>query len=337
MGKLRLHTNENRFSHAYLTELNHHYRDSLENIINYPNSISDELANTIAAYHGIQPESIYFGNGLDEVIATLVLLFSREGDRIIYPEKTFCAYQESVKLFHRIPIVCRMSNFRIDMEDLLSCIKQGAKMVFVCNPHNPTGTALNENEIRTIMEACEQYHTILVIDEAYVDYYCETVDMHRVTHSPYLFMLRTFSKFYSMSGLRLGYAVSSPENIKKLHTIKQALPYNINHIAQQLACKIFRIMNRSRKTILDEFFTSKKYLYDQLDLLGIPYIKSFANFVTVDLQRDTEPIMNILDEQYHILVRSCNTWNMKTYMRITIGTIKEMNAFICALKKVLCI
>lgn len=86
---------------------------------------------------------IYFGNGLDEVIVALVLLFAHEGDLILFSENTFSAYQESVRLFLRRPVITALTNYRISVKSILTNLKQGVKLVFLCNPHNPTGSSLS--------------------------------------------------------------------------------------------------------------------------------------------------------------------------------------------------
>ena len=143
-------------------------------------------------------------------------------------------------------------------------------------------------------------------------------------------LLRTFSKTYGLAGLRIGYAVAKPEFIKYMNRVRQ--PFNVNILAQVAALEALGddgFLKRSRKTILD----GKRYLYNQLDKLGLRYIPSVANFILVDVKQDCRIVFNKLLKQ-GVIVRPMGLYNLKNFIRVTIGTKKENIRFINSLRRV---
>lgn len=329
---IRLHVNENHFVNPFIEELN--LNNSIECFVNYPDSGCCDLAQKMAGYYNIDVSNLFFGNGLDEIIALLVLCLSREGEKIIYPENTFNAYGFCSHFFHRVSETVKLKDYKIDIAELLEKIKMGAKIVFLCNPHNPTGSFLSCEEMLAILQECKNAGTYLVIDEAYYEFCGITLGFLEATSNSNLIILRTMSKFYGMAGVRLGYAVSTKENIKLLNQIKTFLPFNVNHFAQAYGGIIFDHINKHKKEILNSFNSAKIFLCNNLEAMSLSYLPSASNFVTLNLGVDAANITEKLKTS-GILVRYCKDWNLPELVRVTVGTEAEILVFMETLGKLL--
>lgn len=177
-----------------------------------------------------------------------------------------------------------------------------------------------------ILQACEKVDAYLVVDEAYYEYSGVTLGLLQASFHPHLFILRTFSKFDSMAGLRLGYAVSTSENIRRLRDIKSVLPFNVSHIAKVFGVPIFKLVNDHRDHILNKFIEAKSYLCSGLDSIGVSYLPSLANFITVNFGDSVALVIETLEKE-GVLIRSCKEWNMHHFARITVGTKDEIDIF----------
>lgn len=202
----------------------------------YPESKCFYLVRRIATELGVGSHQIIVGNGSNELIELLTRGFLSEGDQVISSEISFLVYPILTQLCGAEFVSVPMKDFRYDLQGILDVITDRTKIIFIANPNNPTGTYLTFSEIEEFISRVPK-HVIICFDEAYIDF-VEAQDFpnmlfHIKTEKQNMILLRTFSKSYGLAGLRVGYAVGSPEMIEYLHKLRQ--PFNVNSIAQAAA------------------------------------------------------------------------------------------------------
>lgn len=211
------------------------------------------------------------------------------------------------------------------------------KLSFICNPHNPTGTFLYDEEMEHLVNMIENTKSILIVDEACIDYVTNrkcssTVRYVRIGKPVVLF--RTFSKLYGMAGLRCGYVIGPDQLIEKMMIVRNALPFNVNQLALCAAIasmKDEKFANDVRKN--NE--KVKNWFYSQLKSMGLSYIESQANFVLVKLPVSSQLFSERLFKEYGILVRDASCFGFNNYVRISLATLEMMQYVVDAFKNVM--
>lgn len=214
---LRLNYNENCYVNQYFSRF---LEDSVD-ITNYPSIEFEEFRNRIAGMYRIEKDNIYLGNGIDELILSIVILFCDEGDEIIIPEKTYKGYENSANLLKRAVVLAKLENYKVSVKNIIARITEKTKIIFICNPHNPTGSVISKKEIMQLIYVCEKNNILFVLDEAYYEFCGDVENWYQYSSSLKNFIvLRTFSKFYGAAGLRIGYAISNKQVIKKMREME---------------------------------------------------------------------------------------------------------------------
>ena len=295
----------------------------------YPDSQSFYLKNKIAESLKLMPSEIVTGNGSDELIDIIIKAFVEDDENIVTADVTFLEYKIIAKTAGREVITAPLKYFKFDLAALNKKINNKTKVVFIANP---TGTYCNRKEINDFLSGLPE-NCLLVLDEAYdtfidVKDFPDSLNLFRKNN---MIILRTFSKAYGLAGLRVGYAVANSEIASYMERARQ--PFNVNLLAQvgaiaALDDKVF--LRKSRKLVLE----GKKYLYSALHSLGLAYVPSVSNFILIDVGRDGVQLFKDLLRQ-GVIVRDMNQYGLKNFVRVTIGTKKENEKFIKALKAVL--
>lgn len=308
-------------------------KKAVEKVSLYPDGTCFALRNAVAAHLGIQPDYLSFGAGSDELIREIGTAFLEDGDCVIQGDPTFSQYEGAATVNDCPCASVPFKGYDYDLDGLISCLDSRTKLVFIANPNNPTGTMLTHNQVETLIAKMPE-RAILVLDEAYNEY-IERPDFPNslpwVLEGRNIILLRTFSKVYGLAGLRLGYAIARPELIGYIERVR--LPFNVSSVAQVAAIASLpdqEHVEKSRRLNSE----GKAYLYREFGRLGLPYAPSEANFVWVDLRRDSVEVFKAL-LQKGVIIRTGDIFGCPTHARVTIGKPEDNRRFIQALEEVL--
>lgn len=311
------------------------FLDANENPFNepynrYPDPLQKKLKEKISVLKNIPTKNIFLGNGSDEPIDLLIRAFCEPGvDNIVTIDPTYGMYQVAADISGvELRKVSLNNNFDIDATKIIGATSNNTKLIFLCSPNNPTGNSLNKKEIFKIVKS---FNGIVIIDEAYIDFAPEKSIQPKLKDYPNLVILQTFSKAWGMAGIRLGMAFSSTEIIEILNKIKY--PYNLNILTQQKALELLEQKETVENWI--KLIIAERHKMEKL-LSEFPFVvkiyPSDANFLLVKMH-DAKGVYNYLAET-GIIVRDRSKVHLcENSLRITIGTPKENEILIIALKK----
>ncbi len=300
----------------------------------YPDGGGVALRRRIAREHGVTPAMIALGAGSNELLALLVQLFVGPGDEVVCSDPTFVMYGILVRGQGGVDVAVPSRGLAHDLDAMLAAIGPRTRMVFVCNPNNPTGTLVDAVAWARFLASVPP-HVVVVSDEAYHEYvddpaYPRTIDDLAREHP--LVILRTFSKLYALAGLRIGYAIARPEIAALFDRVR--VPYDVSApalAAAEAALDDVAHGEHSRAVVRE----GKALLLAALPEIGLVVHPSHTNFVLADLGRDARPLCAAL-ERRGILVRSMTSFGMApNWLRITIGSAEENSALLAALSTVL--
>ncbi len=290
---------------------------NLKDIKYYPDSQCSEIRQKISEKYNININSIIIGNGTDQIIEMVCDSFIEPGRNIVISDPTFLIYEKSALKCNGKVIKVPLGKFRQDAEKLIASVNDKTKVLFLTNPHNPTGTNINYEEFDYIIKNLKN-DILLVVDEAYSEYMAEEDKVDTVSYlSRYnnIVILRTFSKIYGLAGLRIGYGIADSKVISALNRIR--LPFNVNFIAQKAAVKALEnesYVNDIKNKIKEE----KNKYYRVLAEDSIEFIKSHANFILIRTGRGSDVIVEELLKKGFI-VRPGKNIGLPGYIRVTIA------------------
>jgi len=295
----------------------------------YPNADSDELKKVLASYHGLKEEQIFIGNGSDEVLALTFLTCFNGTKPLLFPDISYSFYPVYCDLYH-IPFqtIPLDQEFKINKEDYL--IDNGG--IIFPNPNAPTGELVSLDFIDDLLSKNQE--SIVVIDEAYIDFGGQTV-VPLLKKYDNLLIIQTFSKFRSLAGIRLGVALGNKEIISKLYDVKNSFnSYPVDRLAQVIGKASIEDSDYVKENAQKVIKTREKTV-DRLKKLGCEMTNSYANFIFVKHpQIDGEVLFKELRKQ-GIVVRWFNKPRINQYLRITIGTDEQMDRLVEEMKKII--
>jgi histidinol-phosphate aminotransferase len=295
----------------------------------YPDPLQWELKKKISSIKNIAPENILLGNGSDECIDLLIRAFCDPlKDNIIICPPTYGMYEVYAHIndvqVREVPL---HPNFQLDLEGLEHSIDGNTKLIFFCSPNNPTGNSMEREDIEMVLN---NFDGIVVIDEAYINYSRHRSFVSELKDYPNLVVMQTFSKAWGLAALRLGMNFASIEIIEILNKIKP--PYNINQATQELALKALDHLE-DVNTMIKDTIKEREGLVKSLVQLSLvqKLYPSDANFVLAKMTNATA-IYNYLKEKGIIVRNRSNVILCEDCLRITVGTPKENEQLISALK-----
>ncbi|MDA8234990.1 MAG: histidinol-phosphate transaminase [Clostridia bacterium] len=299
----------------------------------YPDGNSYYLKEALARELGVNPEQLFLANGSDEVIQMIAVTFVNPGDEAIMATPTFPRYQPTVMMMNGVTHEIPLKDQSHDLEAFGAKINSKTKLIYICNPNNPTGTFVPKGEMDAFMDKVPE-SAIVVFDEAYFEYvndpdYPNVLDY--LAQGRNVMVMRTFSKMYGLAGLRLGYAATKPELAAAMNRVRE--PFNVNSMVQAGALAALADKEHVAK-VKTANLAGRDYLYKVFTKLGLPYIPTVANFIMVDTGRDSAKVFQALLKK-GIIVRSGDIYGYPTSIRVTIGTPEENQKFIAALEEVL--
>ena len=260
--------------------------------------------------------------------------FLNDSDEIVIPGVTFPIYEIAAKIMRAEIVTSSMDGFGIDLDDMLDKITERTKMLAVCNPNNPTGLALDKNEVYSFIEKVPP-DVLIIMDEAYMEF----ADPDRFPDSiarfkdgqENLFVIRTLSKAFGLAGFRVGYGVGDERIIEILNRIK--LPFNISVVSQYAAYGAMNDTNFINSTVKNTV-NEREALYSAFESMGLSYLRSSTNFILIDVAHDCEVVTEALMKK-GVIVRSAKNYGAPTSIRVTIGTKEQNNRFLRSLTEVL--
>jgi histidinol-phosphate aminotransferase len=317
---IKLNTNENPYppSPRVLSALRKAAGHSLRL---YPQPSSDGLRSIAASVYGVSPEHILAGNGSDELLSILMRCFVGAHDRVFYPEPTYSLYDTLIAIQEgvRVAIPYR-SDFSLP-EELFSGT---AAVTFVCNPNSPSGTLL---PLESIERLARTVSGVVVVDEAYIDFAeGEKVSAISLLQShPNIVVLRTFSKSFSLAGMRIGLAFAAEKIIAGMNKVKDS--YNVNRLSQTAAVEALGDLAWMRRNVR-RIQNGRKKLTAGLKKMGFRVYPSQANFVMA--RREGENQKRLYEElkRRRILVRYFDQPALQDCLRITVGAPAETKALL---------
>jgi histidinol-phosphate aminotransferase len=301
----------------------------LDNLSLYPEGTPFELREAVSAHYQVSTDKIIFGNGADELISLICRTFLNPGDRSVMADITFSEYFTYVVVEGAKAVQVPLTPEGVhDLEAMLAAIDETTKIVWVCNPNNPTGTYVNQDALLRFIERVP-HHVLVVVDEAYSEYvtaqdYPQTLKL--LDEYPNLIILRTFSKIYALAALRIGYGFASPQVIDWMNRVRE--PFNTNRLAQKAAVVALEDQNYV-KECFKKNKEGKELYYQKLPQIGLKYYPTETNFIMVDLGQEARPIFEAMLRQ-GVIVRSGDVLGMPSCLRITIGS-QEQNERVLSL------
>jgi len=294
----------------------------------YPDGNGFELKQAIATHLSVKSKGITLGNGSNDILELVARAHvCRAEDEVIFSQYAFVVYPLVTQALGATAVVTPANEFGHDLDAMLASITDNTKLIFIANPNNPTGTLLSDDAIYAFLLKVPS-SVVVVLDQAYVEYLDATDNaITWLNKFDNLVITRTFSKAYGLAGLRVGYSISNLEIADYLNRIRQ--PFNVNHIAQSAATAAI-----ADKTFLVRSVAANKngllQLSQGFDRLGLSYIPSYANFIAVKVVDSGTTYQKLLEKGF--IVRPVE---MQDYLRVSVGTRNENEAFLDALKSAL--
>lgn len=327
-GMIKLNTNENPYPPSpkvkkAMEELN------MDKLRLYPDPTSSELTEALSEAYGVKKEHIFVGVGSDDVLGTAFLTFFNAEEPILFPDITYSFYEVWAGLY-RIPYVTLplQEDFSVRKEDYYR--KNGG--IVIANPNAPTSLCMELEAIRDIL--LNNRETVVIVDEAYIDFGGVSA-LSLLEEFENLLVVQTFSKSYSMAGIRIGYAFGAPALIKAMNDVK----YSYNSYTMNLPSLLYgaeAVKDQTyHKEMLDKIINTRAWVKEELLELGFSMPDSRTNFIfAAHKEIPAEKIFLALREK-NIYVRYFNKPRINNYLRITIGTDREMETLMAALAEIL--
>ena len=308
-----------------------------KNINRYPESVLNELQQELANYSGVkQSQVIIGGDGADEIIDVLAKTFIDEGDEFIVPLPSYMYYEYLLQQYGARPVYAKwnLEENKLDTDSILNSINDKTKMIFLCTPNNPTGTLIDEKDIRDI--ASGNPDVLIVVDEAYFEY-AEVTNKDLINEFDNIFIIRTMSKVMGLAGMRMGYGLACSEIIEYMHRIKPV--FSLTRLSYVAALNTLRDKNYI-ETSIEKGIESREYLYNELSKIdSLNVFPSKSNFMLIGIKdtgfTESEFAFELMKKG--VIVRDCTSFKGldEYWIRISICTLEEDKKFIDIVKEVL--
>lgn len=298
----------------------------------YPDQRHTVLREALSTKLAVGKENLIIGNGSDEIMLLMAQVFLSAGDEVVLSRNTFSMYEFVTKIMDGTPVFVELKDYTYDLDAILNAVTDRTKLIFLCNPNNPTGTIFSKERFDAFMSKVPD-NVIVVLDEAYGDYseingYPD--GLKYVAAGKNLVILKTFSKIYGLAALRIGYGIAKPEIINYLHMAK--MPFNVNRIGQ-LAALAALSDDKFFKESIENNDRGKEYLYAELKKMGLKFLKTQANFIYIEFNESSDRIFIDLMKE-GVIIRPLKSFGLPNSIRVTVGTMPQNERFVAALKKV---
>lgn len=313
-------------------------KKAFSQIAAYPDSNSNELRQVIAGHFGgITKGNVVVGNGSTELMYLFAEVFMKKGDKVVMPAPTFGEYESAVRKTGETPKFVKLGkNFAIEAEAFKREMA-GAKLVFLCNPNNPTSMLIPQATLTDIIENALEQDSLVFLDEDFLEFVEDEKALTmigKINKYPNLFILRSFTKIFGLTGLRVGYGIADEEIINVLSCAK--IPWNVNCLAQ--AAAVAALKDEAHLRVTRELIKKEKeWLHIELGkFVSFKFSSPDANFFFINIRKSglTAPELKNKMLQQGILIRDCTSFKGldEYYIRVAVKTHGENERLIEALK-----
>lgn len=303
----------------------------------YPDNGALALLDALAEKHGLQTDNIALAAGSSHMLELIARAYAGEGDDIIYPEFGFICYPIFTKAVGANGVVVPEVDYTANPHAMAEAITERTNVIFLANPNNPTGTMVDETQLRHLLDGTPP-HILVVLDEAYADFAQAegAFDGIKLTvHYPNLVVTRTFSKIYGLAALRVGYAVGHPDVVAVLR--KLCPPFSVSTPAQKAALAALADHDFVEKSVAHNKEEKQRLAreYGNLGLLACP---SYANFLLLDVQRLKLSPPEVFEsfQKEGLIVRPVGGYGLKHHIRLSVGTTDENKRALKLFKNLAC-
>ena len=308
-------------------------KKELQNIHIYPDPTARELREKISGHFDLSSENIIIGSGGEYLLQLIAQTFINEGDEAIMADTTFSLYETSVSLMGGIAVKVLLNNFKHDFDGFINNISSKTKLLYICNPNNPTGNIMTSEEVNSLIKRVPD-NIAVVFDEAYYDYACgneeypDTIKILKERENTII--LRTFSKISGLAALRVGYLITSKEIATQINKIRSV--FNVNSLAQAAALAALDDKKHIDMTIAannNSLEKMKRYFKSK----GFEFVDSYANFIFVNVKNDSRMVFQKLMEK-GVIIRPGYLWGYDNWLRVSTGTDNQTEKFITSLDQI---
>jgi histidinol-phosphate aminotransferase len=315
--KLRkMSDNENVY--GFSPKVTEELRNSLDSLSLYPDATTEQLCEQLADQHKVPKQYFLIGNGSEELIRLLTRAFISSGEEAVMADITFPIYKSNVIIEGGTPVFVPIVQGTHDLQGMYESISEQTKMIFICNPNNPTGTCVNPNELKKFLQKVPS-HILVVLDEAYIEYMDQPYKLDSISllmEHTNLVILRTFSKIYGLAALRIGYGIMHPKVIEQLVKVKEV--FNVNQLGQIAAIEALKdqtfVQDCAEKNRIERYYLSKR-----LSEHHFSFFPAQTNFLFIYNLGDTESLNERLLQE-GIVTRFFPFPQYNGCMRLTLGT-----------------
>ncbi|MDD2722174.1 MAG: histidinol-phosphate transaminase [Gallionella sp.] len=308
-------------------------RDALGEIGLYPDGNGFALKDALVKRYGVAINQIVLGNGSNDLLELAARAFLAAGDTAVYSDHAFAVYPLATQAVGATGISVAAQDFGHDLNAMrIAAVDNEAKLIFIANPNNPTGTFLSGDALHGFLTKLPQ-HILVVLDEAYNEYLpeaCRYDSVSWLAEFPNLLISRTFSKAYGLASLRVGYALGHPQVVDMLNRVRQ--PFNVNSMALAAATAALQDADFVQQTFeLNQ--RGMQQLTEGLAALGLSFIPSCGNFVSFHIKDAGHVYRRLLE--LGVIVRPISNYAMPDYLRVSIGLESQNQKFLSALQQIL--
>ena len=330
-GSIKLASNENPLGPS--PQVRAALEAQISDLSRYPDGGAYQLRRALAAHHGVDAACVTVGNGSNDVLDMVARVFLWNGRESLFSQYAFAVYPISSMAVGATLRIVPAVDYGHDLVAMRAMVTARTGVVWIANPNNPTGTHLGKSALRQFIESLPP-QLIVVIDEAYFEY-ANDDDFPDASQwlgdFPNLIVTRTFSKAYGLAALRVGYGLSHPDIADLLNRVRQ--PFNVDSFAQAAALAALEDQDHLRRSVeVNE--QGMRQLLAGIERLGLEYIPSAGNFLTIDLGRAAGPVDQAL-LRLGVVTRPVANYGLPNHLRVSIGLADENSRFITALEQVL--
>lgn len=296
----------------------------------YPDPLANDLRDMIAEANGLDRDQVLLGNGGDELLFNIALAWGGPGRKFLNLPPTFSVYAANARLTGtEIVDVPRLADYSIDEEAVFARLGQGdIDYVIVASPNNPTGKLANEEFLVKLLNATD---ALVLVDEAYFEFSRTTMRPYLAMHKN-LLILRTFSKAFSLAGVRMGYILGNAEVIREFLKVRQ--PYSVDAVSQAIAREVFSERQKFERGIMAIISERNRLLEELAKVPGVTVYPSDSNYILFKLE-GADKVWEALYAR-GILVRDFSHAPMlENCLRVSVGTEEENNEFLAALREIM--
>ncbi|AIW40452.1 MULTISPECIES: histidinol-phosphate transaminase [Paenibacillus] len=327
---IKLASNENPYGSS--PKVLQAIQQEFANISVYPDGSAVALTQALAKRTGLKEEQFIYGCGSDEIIALITRAFLLPGEESIMADQTFSVYKSNVEIEGAVAVEVPLRDGVHDLDAMLSHINDRTKIIWICNPNNPTGTIVPEAELIAFLDQVPK-HIMVVLDEAYAEFVTDRSYPDGIRLLPAyenLVVLRTFSKIYGLASLRIGYGMGAESIIRLINQVRE--PFNTSRVAQAAAIAALEDQEFVQEC-RDRNAEGRAYLQNELKRLGLESFPAHGNFIMLDVRRPSGEVFQELLRK-GVIIRAGHH-KYPTYIRVSVGSQPQNELFIRALEQVL--